>query len=292
MGRSDNLKKIEQMDTVRDHSQIVKIMVSYEFPWDFQRSYVEMVFVRFFAGTRMVGLVHGRGYAQAHPQRRYDDTSIMLFEMIKYGYDSVQRRVCIERMNYIHGHFLICHEDFAYITASLILEPIYWNKRFGWRLMSEKEKQAWLYFWLEIGKRMQIQNLPKSLEEMETFKLEYETQLVRKSQATQELGKTFVDLVSGWFPLVPTPIVGLFLRCLLDDPSLKAFEIKAPPVVLKNLVEFCLRSRASLLSFLPERLDSGLFVDRPSRSYPTGNYDLTKIGPPDENLQQRRGIPE
>lgn len=79
MSRYDNLKKIEQLDAVKDHSQIVKIMVSYEFPWDFQRSYVEIVFVRFFAGTRMAGLVHGRGYAQAHSQRRYDDTSIMLF---------------------------------------------------------------------------------------------------------------------------------------------------------------------------------------------------------------------
>lgn len=199
-----------------------------------------MVFVRFFAGTRMAGLVHGRGYAQAHPQRRYDDTSIMLFEMIKHGYDSAQGRACIERMNYIHGHFPISNEDFAYITASLILEPIYWNKRFGWRLMSDNENKAWLYFWLEISKRMNIQNLPKSLEEMETFKLEYETKLARNSQATKDIGRLFVDLVSSWFPLVPTPIVDILLRCLLDDSSLKAFEMKAPPVALKNLVEFCL----------------------------------------------------
>lgn len=48
----------------------------------------------------------------------------MLFEMIKHGYDSAQGRACIERINYIHGHFPICDED-AYITASLILEPIY-----------------------------------------------------------------------------------------------------------------------------------------------------------------------
>lgn len=32
MSRYDNLKKIEQMDAVKDHSEIVKIMVSYEFP--------------------------------------------------------------------------------------------------------------------------------------------------------------------------------------------------------------------------------------------------------------------
>lgn len=54
MSRYDNLKKFEQMDAVKDYSEIVKIMVSYEFPWNFQRSYVEMVFVRFFAGTKML----------------------------------------------------------------------------------------------------------------------------------------------------------------------------------------------------------------------------------------------
>ncbi len=139
---------------------------------------------------------------------------------------------------------------------------------------------------------MNIQNLPQVLEEMETFKLEYETKLVRNSQATKDLGRLFVDLVSSWFPLVPTPIVDILLRCLLDDSSMKAFEMKAPPVSLKNLVEFCLRSRAIVLSFLPERLDSGLFVDRPSRSYSTGGYEITKIGPPDENLKQRTGIAE
>ncbi|WP_158631909.1 hypothetical protein [Chroococcidiopsis cubana] len=37
-------------------------------------------------------------------------------------------------------------------------------------------------------------------------------------------------------------------------------------IALKNLVEFGLRSRARTLNFLPARLDSGLFVDRPSRS--------------------------
>ncbi|HEY9295208.1 MAG TPA: hypothetical protein VIQ31_02325, partial [Phormidium sp.] len=123
MGRYDNLKKIEQLDPVNDHSEIVKIMVSYEFPWDFQRSYIELAFVKAFASPRMAGLVAKRGYAQAHTQRRYDDTSILLFEMIKYGYDSEQGRASIERMNHIHGHFRINNQDFIYITAALILEP-------------------------------------------------------------------------------------------------------------------------------------------------------------------------
>lgn len=285
MGRYDNLRKIEQMNPVSQHSEIVKIMVSYEFPWDFQRGYVDMVFIRFFAGPRMAGLVQKRGYAQNHPQKRYDDTSIMLFEMIKHGYDSEQGRACIERMNYIHGHFPINNEDFAYITASLILEPIYWNQRFGWRLMSETEKQAWLNFWLEIGSRMNISNLPQSLEEMERFKVNYENKLVSSSQATRELGRLFIDLISSWFPLVPLPIVDLVFRCILDDKSLQAFDMQPPPKIIKNLVIATIRARAWILSFLPPRRTSGLFVDYPNRSYGADGYSIEKIGPDDENLK-------
>lgn len=287
MGRFDNLQKIEQLDPIKDHSEIVKLMVSYEFPWDFQRSYVDLVFVRFFAGPRMAGLVAKRGYAQAHPQHRYDDTSIMLFETIKYGYDSEQGRACIERMNYIHGHFPINNEDFVYITICLILEPIHWNQRFGWRLMSENERLAWLYFWLEIGQRMNIKNLPDSLEGMECFKNEYENKLVNESPATKELGRLFIQLVSSWFPLIPTPIIDVILRCLLDDKSLQAFDMQPPPIVLKNLVEFSLRMRAKIWSFLPPRRTSGLFVDYPSRCYPLNNYDMTKLGPPEDSLKQK-----
>lgn len=287
MGRYDNLRKIEQMDPVREHSEIVKIMVSYEFPWDFQRGYIDMVFIRFFAGPRMAGLVQKRGYAQTHPQKRYDDTSILLFEMIKNGYDSEKGRACIERMNYIHGHFPINNEDFAYITTSLILEPIYWNKRFGWRLMSDIEKQAWLNFWLEIGSRMNISELPQSLEEMERFKLNYENKLVRSSEATKELGRLFIDLIWSWFPLIPKPIIDLIFRCILDEQSLQAFDMQPPPKILKSLVIAAMRSRANILSFLPPRRTSGLFVDYPNRSYGANSYDIAKIGPDDENLKQK-----
>lgn len=287
MGRYDNLRKIEQLDPVKDRAEIVKIMVSYEFPWDFQRSYIELAFVRAFASPRMAGLVAKRGYAQAHTQRRYDDTAILLFEMIKHGYDSEQGRACIERMNYIHCHFRINNQDFIYITAALILEPIYWNDRFGWRRMSEKERFAWLNFWLEIAKRMKIKDVPDSLAEMERFKQEYEDKFVYNSPATKELYQLFVGLISSWFPLIPRGLVELVFRCILDERSLKAFELEAPPIAVKKLVEFCLHARAWVLSFLPERTKSGLFVDRPSRSYPDNNYDVAKLGPSDENLKEK-----
>ncbi|MFB2917749.1 hypothetical protein [Aerosakkonema funiforme] len=287
MGRYDNLRKIEQLDPVKDRSEIVKIMVSYEFPWDFQRSYIELAFVRAFASPRIAGLVAKRGYTKAHTQKRYDDNSILMFEIIKHGYDSEQGRACIERMNYIHSHFPINNQDFIYGIATFILEPIYWNDRFGWRRMSENERIAWLNFCLEIGKRMKIENLPDSLEGMDRFKQEYEDKYIYKSPATKELYELFVNLISSWFPLVPKKLVELVFRCIIDERSRKAFEIAAPPPAVKSFVECCLHARAWVLSYLPPRTRSGLFVDRPSRSYPVNDYDVTKLGPPDENLKKK-----
>ncbi|MBD2515670.1 hypothetical protein H6G93_11725 [Nostoc sp. FACHB-973] len=42
-----------------------------------------------------------------------------------------------------------------------------------------------------------------------------------------------------------------------------------------------------VLSFLPPRQTSGLFVDRPSRTYPLNNYDMTKLGHPENSLKQK-----
>ncbi|MDZ8081662.1 MAG: hypothetical protein RMY36_004095 [Nostoc sp. SerVER01] len=63
--------------------------------------------------------------------------------------------------------------------------------------------------------------------------------------------------------------------------------MQAPPPALKSLVEFVMLMRARVLSFLPPRQTSGLFVDRRSRTYPLNNCDMTKLGPPEDSLKQK-----
>jgi hypothetical protein len=46
------------------------------------------------------------------------------------------------------------------VGAGFILEPIRWNRRFGWRCMTESEKLAWFWFWFwfwrQVGERLPI----------------------------------------------------------------------------------------------------------------------------------------
>ncbi|HEV3410035.1 MAG TPA: oxygenase MpaB family protein, partial [Chthoniobacterales bacterium] len=97
-------------------------------------------------------------------QKRYDDTDIIVSEIMEHGYDSERGRAAIARMNAIHGRFNIRSEDFVYVLSTFVFEPIRWNERFGWRRMIEKERRALFYFWREVGRRMNIRDLPDSYE--------------------------------------------------------------------------------------------------------------------------------
>ena len=68
---------------------------------------------------------------QARPQKRYDDTSIIMIELVKHGYSSTRGAQMIARMNAIHGGFAIRQEDYVYVLTSFMFEPIRWNARFG-----------------------------------------------------------------------------------------------------------------------------------------------------------------
>jgi hypothetical protein len=41
-----------------------------------------------------------------------------------------------------------------------------WAKRFGWRTLSPLEQHAYYVFWVEIGNRMDIRNIPDTLDEL------------------------------------------------------------------------------------------------------------------------------
>ena len=66
-------------------------------------------------------------------QKRYDDTDIIVSELLEWGYDSERGKRALRRLNQLHGRFTIANEDFLYVLSTFIFEPIRWNEQFGWR---------------------------------------------------------------------------------------------------------------------------------------------------------------
>src|SRR5947209_10151675 len=151
--------QIRALDPVRDHQQIVLLSTRYDFPFDTTRA-LEFALFRTFAVPGIAHLLEQSGEFLARPQRRYDDTDILVSELMERGYDSERGRRALRRMNQLHGRFAIANDDFLYVLSTFLFEPIRWNARFGWRPLCEQERLGYFHFWRQVGRRMNIKDVP------------------------------------------------------------------------------------------------------------------------------------
>jgi hypothetical protein len=162
------LGEILGLDAKTDHQRIVFLSSCYDFPFDTTRA-LEFALFRTFCVPSISALLDRTGEFQHRAQKRYDDTDILVSELIEWGYDSERGKRALLRINQLHGRFTIANEDFLYVLSTFIYEPIRWNRRFGWRLMCEQERLALFYFWRQIGRRMKISQLPDDYDAFERF---------------------------------------------------------------------------------------------------------------------------
>ena len=127
------LEEILQLDPERDHQRIVFLSSCYEFPFDTTRA-LEFALFRTYCVPSISGLLERTGEFLTCPQKRYDDTDLIVSELMEWGYDSDRGRRALRRMNRIHRRFAISNEDYLYVLSTFVYEPIRWNERYGWRL--------------------------------------------------------------------------------------------------------------------------------------------------------------
>ena len=195
-------REIRRLDPVADHSRIVYLDTCFEFPWDTTRS-LELALFRTFAVPSVAAVLDASGEFGRAPQKRYDDTDLILSTIVEAGYDSDEGKRAIRRMNRIHGRFEISNDDFLYVLSSFVFEPISWNARFGWRPLIETEKLATFEFWREVGRRMAISEIPESYAELEAFNEEYERRHFRRTEQSERVGRATRDMFLAWFPGLP-----------------------------------------------------------------------------------------
>lgn len=257
--------------------QVVRRIACYDFPWDVTRS-LELALFRTFASPRIGGLLHATGEFEARPQKRYDDTDLIVSEIIENGFDSERGQRAIARMNAIHGRFAIRNEDFLYVLSTFVFEPVRWIGRFGWRSLSAAETDAWFQFWREVGRRMNLDGLPDDLETFRAFNRAYEARHFQASRASQSVAQATRELFASWFPAALRPLVRLNIHALLDDSLRAAFGFRQPAWPVRWLAPALLRTRARLLRVLPRRRSPRLRTAQPHASYP-GGYDIERLGP-------------
>ena len=278
MPRRTILDRILRLDPVKDHHEIVYLDSCYEFPWDTTRS-LEFALFRTFAVPTIGALLDQTGEFGQRPQKRYDDTDLIVSEILENGYDSERGRAALRRMNRLHGRFDISNDDFLYVLSTFVFEPIRWNARFGWREMVEREKLAQFYYWREVGRRMNIQSIPDDYAAFERYNVDYERQHFRFTEANRRVASSTRDMFLGW--LLPRPLFRLgepFVYALMDEPLLDAFGFPRPSPGMRRFVEGALKRRARLLRLWPERRKPCLRTTLKRPTYPKG-YRIEDLGP-------------
>ena len=260
-----------------DPQPIVRRMACYDFPWDITRS-LELALFRTFASPRIGALLHATGEFERRPQKRYDDTDLIVSAIVEHGYDSELGSRAIAHMNAIHGRFGIANEDFLYVLSTFVFEPLRWIERFGWRKPSLEEKQGWFEFWREVGRRMAIRELPESYADFERYNLEYEAAQFRYTEASRHVGTATRELFGSWFPSFLRPLVRASIHALLDARLRQAFGFSTPTPGYVRAVDAAMRLRARILRWLPKRITPRMRTEMRHRSYPKG-WRLEELGP-------------
>ncbi|MBV9826887.1 MAG: DUF2236 domain-containing protein [Alphaproteobacteria bacterium] len=271
------LEQIHALDPLHDHQRIVFLSTCYDFSFDTTRA-LELALFRTFCVPSISALLDRTGEFYARAQKRYDDTDLIVSELMERGYDSERGRRALRRMNQQHGRFAIANEDFLYVLSTFIYEPIRWNERFGWRPMCEAERLAMFHFWRAVGQRMGIKNIPGDYGEFERYGSEYERLNYRYTEANRRVGAATVEMFASWFPRPLRPVVRRAIYALLDDAVIANFGFPQPSPMMRWLVNEALRGRARLLRLWPRRRHPRLRTEARHRSYPAG-YRIEELGP-------------
>jgi hypothetical protein len=271
--------EITALDPIRDHLKIVQWVGEYEFPFETQRS-LEFALFRTFAVPSISGLLASTGHFAAHGQKRYDDTALIIAEIAENGYDSERGRAAIRRMNQIHHHFPISNDDYLYVLSTFVFEPSRFGRLLSWREATDNEKLANYIFWREIGRRMNIQNIPDSIQAFDQFNRDYEREHFRYADTNHQVAESSVRVFLQWYPAILRPIARQVIYALMDDPLLEAVGFPKPPGWGRWLVRKGLRLRANIVKWLPRRKQPFLLTHSAIRSYPAG-YKMDDLGPED-----------
>ena len=275
---SPALREILTLDPVRDHQRIAFLTCRCDFPFDTTRA-LEFALFRTFCVPSIGALLDRTGEFGQQTQKRYDDTDLIISEIMERGYDSDRGARAIARMNSIHGRFKISNPDFLYVLSTFAFEPIRWLQRFGWRPLHPAEPVALFHFWREVGTRMQITNIPASGEEFERFNRDYEATHFRPNPGSQRVAAATTRMFAGW----AGPLRGLvppIIAALMDDPLRRALELPEPAPGLRRTVARILRVRGHLGQLLSPKSRPNFRTTCPHRSYPRG-YEIETLGPPE-----------
>jgi len=270
--------EISRLDPEQDYQRIVQLLVGYEFPFDITRA-LELALFHTYASPSISSLLVRTGEFERRGRKRYDDTSLLISWFMQEGLDSDQGRRALEQMNRIHGRYRIANEDYLLVLSTFVFYPLDWITRYGWRKLTPGEERALFLFWMEVGRRMHLHDIPETIEALRAFTDAYEAAHFRYADSNRRVADATVNIVKNWFPGFLHPLVQPTFAALISEPLRQAFGYQRPPGWFSGLIVAGLRLRRVPLRYLTFESYPALIENRLYRSYRAGLPEIEAIGP-------------
>ncbi|MEW2078980.1 oxygenase MpaB family protein [Streptomyces sp. NPDC013433] len=276
MDRYSRLRRIRQMDPQRDFERIYRWITHYEFPRDYLHG-TSIAFLRDYGVPRVSRLLDRTQEFERAGQKRYDDTVLLMYEMVREGTDSEHGRAAARHLNRIHGRYRIPNEDFLYVLATTVVGPKRWIDRFGWRRLSEQETESLALVGRRMGEMMGISGVPGTYAAFERLHDDYEREMFAYDPANRRVAAATLRIMASWYPAPARRLASRVVLAVLDEPLLKALGFRPQPRLLRAAVHRAFRVRAALIRLLPGRPE-WLPRKPEARTYPFG-WTLDDLGP-------------
>lgn len=270
---------IATLDADTQFREITRILGTHEFPWDTLQA-LSFALFRTYAVPSIGELLDETGEFTQRVQKRYDDTGILLEEVLEHGVSQGRGRQAVRRINQMHGMYDISNDDMLYVLSTFVVMPPRWIANYGYRELTVHEVRALTNYYRELGRHMNIKQMPEDFAGFERFLDDYEAAYFKFSPGGRRVANSTLDLMTTFFPnnLAPKPLVKRFSYALMEEHLLRAFRYPRPRAWERRTALRLMRLRARLITRMPARRkpkmarDFGYF-----RSYPAG-YDVNSLG--------------
>jgi hypothetical protein len=184
--------------------------------------------------------------------RRTEDTAVLLFEMLAGDMDSDRWMTAMAKVNWLHSKYQkhIKNDDMLHTLSLFIMEPITWIDRYGWRPLSELERVARFVFWKEIGRRMGIQDIPQSIEDLQEWVEEYEKHAMVYAESNKMCADTTMDLFLRNVPSWAHGAMKNMARSFMEDKVLQAVGWPRAPRWINFLDDIFFKVRGQVIRYL------------------------------------------
>jgi hypothetical protein len=269
----------ELLDPVRDSHEISLHVSAYDFPWDNLQA-LSFALFRTYAVPSIGRLLDETAEFTDRVQKRYDDTGLLLEEVQRHGLGSGRGRSAVRRINQMHAMYAISNEDFRYVLATFVVVPKRWMDAHGFRTMTPNEIAATTNYYIELGRHMNIKDVPQDFAGFERLLDDYERAHFAFDEGGRRVADSTLDLMTTFWPnsWAPKWIVRRFAFSLMDEPLLRAFRYPVPGRLERGFFLGAMKVRARLLRLFPAR-SKPKWVSTYGyyRTYPAG-YEIGDLG--------------